>query len=76
METHSSPAVTFPGTAHCSAGKNGPNSIYDWWTVLEPHLTKSCKKETTAVRQQARKDLEDENKAMPAIIRQIRGGGQ
>ena len=47
---------------------------YGWWTVLEPHLTDSCKKETKAARQQARKDLEDENKALPAKIRQVRGG--
>jgi hypothetical protein len=47
---------------------------YGWWSVLEPHLTDIYKKETAATRQQARKDLEDENKALPAIIRQIRGG--
>jgi hypothetical protein len=47
---------------------------YGWWTVLEPHLTDSCKKETNTARQQARKDLEDENKALPAKIRQVRGG--
>jgi len=47
---------------------------YGWWTVLEPHLTESSKKETKAARQQARKDLEDENKALPDKIRKIRGG--
>ncbi len=47
---------------------------YGWWTVLEPHLTDSSKKETKGARQQARKDLEDENKVLPAKIRQIRGG--
>ena len=47
---------------------------YGWWTVLEPHLTDSSKKETKAARQQARKDLDDENKVLPAKIRQIRGG--
>src|SRR5262249_1230491 len=47
---------------------------YGWWTLLEPHLTDSSRKETKAVRQQARKDLEDENKVLPAKIRQIRGG--
>jgi hypothetical protein len=47
---------------------------YGWWTMLEPHLTDSCKKETASARQQARKDLEDENKALPAIIKQLRGG--
>jgi hypothetical protein len=47
---------------------------YGWWTVLEPRLTDSCKQETKTARQQARKDLEDENKALPAKIKQIRGG--
>jgi hypothetical protein len=47
---------------------------YGWWTLLEPHLTDSSRKETKAARQQAGKDLEDENKALPAKIRQIRGG--
>jgi hypothetical protein len=45
-----------------------------WWTLLEPHLTDSSKKEMKAVRQQARKDLEEENKVLPAKIKQIRGG--
>ncbi len=48
---------------------------YGWWTLLEPHLTDSYKKETKAARQQALKDLEDENKALPEKIREIRGGG-
>ena len=47
---------------------------YGWWTVLEPHLTASSRKETKVARQQARKDLEEENKVLPAKIRQIRGG--
>ena len=47
---------------------------YGWWTQLEPHLTDSSKKETKAARQQARKDVEEENKLLPAKIRQIRGG--
>lgn len=47
---------------------------YGWWTMLEPHFTDSSKKDTKAARQQARKDLEDENKALPAKIKQIRGG--
>jgi hypothetical protein len=47
---------------------------YGWWTVLERHLTDGSKKETKAARQQARKDLEEENKTLPAKIRQIRGG--
>jgi hypothetical protein len=41
--------------------------------LLEPHLTDFSKKETKAARQQAPKDLEEENKALPAKIRQIRG---
>jgi Putative metallopeptidase len=47
---------------------------YGWWTVLAPHLTDNSRKETKALREQARKDLEDENKVLPAKIRQIRGG--
>jgi hypothetical protein len=42
--------------------------------LLEPHLTDGSKKETKAARRQARTDLEEENKALPAKIRQIRGG--
>jgi hypothetical protein len=47
---------------------------YGWWTLLESHLTDNSKKETKTGRQEARKDLEDENKVLPAKIRQIRGG--
>jgi len=47
---------------------------YGWWTMLEPYLTDSSKKETKTARQQARKDLEEENKVLPGKIRQIRGG--
>ena len=47
---------------------------YGWWTMLESHLTDNSKKETKTARQEARKDLEDENKVLPAKIRQIRGG--
>src|SRR5262245_729895 len=46
---------------------------YGWWTVLEPHLTDNYKEETEAARQQARKDLEDENTALLAKLRQMRG---
>ena len=46
---------------------------YGWWTLLASHLTDSSKKETKAARQQARNDLEEENKVLPAKIRQIRG---
>jgi hypothetical protein len=41
--------------------------------MLEPHLTPSFKKETEAVRQQARQNLEDENDALFAKFRQMRG---
>ena len=63
-----------PGGRALLCRKEWTQLNYGWWTVLEPHLTDSYKKETAAARQQARKDLEDENKALPAIIRQIRGG--
>ena len=46
---------------------------YGWWTVLEPHLKPSYRKEAQAVRQQARQDLEDETIAMAAKLRKIRG---
>jgi hypothetical protein len=47
---------------------------YGWWTVLESHLTDSSEKEAKAARQQAHKDLEAENKVLPAKIKQIRAG--
>ena len=47
---------------------------YGWWTMLEPHVTDGYKKEAQAARQQALKDLEEENKILPEKIRQIRGG--
>jgi Putative metallopeptidase len=46
---------------------------YGWWTVLEPHLNPSYKKEAQALRQQARQDLEAENIALVAKLRKIRG---
>jgi hypothetical protein len=45
-------------------GKEWTQLNYGWWTALEPHLTRSYKKETEAVRQQAHQNIEDE------IIRQ------
>lgn len=54
-------------------GKEWTQLNYGWWTVLEPHLTPSYKKETEAVRQQARQNLEDENNALFAKLRQMRG---
>jgi hypothetical protein len=47
---------------------------YGWWTILESHLNDGYKKEGQATRQQARKDLEEENQLLPAKIKQIRGG--
>jgi hypothetical protein len=41
--------------------------------VLEPHLIPSYKKETEATRQQARQNLEDENNALFANLKQMRG---
>jgi len=46
---------------------------YGWWTVLEPHLTDSYKQKASVTRQQARKGLEDENKALAGKLRQMRG---
>jgi hypothetical protein len=54
-------------------GKEWTQLNYGWWTVLEPHLTPNYKKETEAVRQQARQNLEDENNALFAKLRQMRG---
>jgi Putative metallopeptidase len=54
-------------------GKEWSQLDYGWWTVLEPHLTGGYKKETEAVRQQARQNLEDENDALFAKLRQMRG---
>jgi Putative metallopeptidase len=71
------PLVTdgyIPTTRGLLCRKEWTQLNYGWWTLLEPHLTDSSKNETKAVRQQARKDLEDENKALPAKIRQVRGG--
>ena len=41
--------------------------------MLEPHLNPSYNKETEAVRQQARQSLEDENNALFAKLKQMRG---
>ena len=46
---------------------------YGWWTILEPHLTDAYKSETATARQQARKDLDDENTALLDKLRQMRG---
>src|SRR4029077_5970044 len=54
--------------------KEAPQLNYGWCTVREPYLTESSTKEMKDVREQARKELEDENKVLPAKIRQIRGG--
>ena len=54
-------------------GKEWTRLNNGWWTVLEPHLTRSYKKETEAVRQQAHQNIEDEIKALFAKLRQMRG---
>ena len=54
-------------------GKEWTQLNYGWWTLLEPHLTRSYREETGAVRQQARQNLEDENNAVFAKLRQMRG---
>jgi hypothetical protein len=54
-------------------GKEWTQLNYGWWTVLEPHLTPSTRKDTEPVRQQARQNLEDENNALLAKLRQMRG---
>jgi hypothetical protein len=54
-------------------GKEWTQLNYGWWTMLEPHLTDSTKQETEKIRQQARQDLEDENDALFAKLRQMRG---
>src|SRR5262245_60291078 len=46
---------------------------YGWWTILEPHLTDAYKSETATARRQAGKDLDDENDALLAKFRQMRG---
>jgi hypothetical protein len=54
-------------------GKEWAQLNYGWWTVLEPHLNLSYKKETEAVRQQARQNLDDEINALFAKLKQMRG---
>lgn len=46
---------------------------YGWWTVLEPHLTEPSRRESTATRAAALKNLEDENAAMFTKLRKLRG---
>ena len=46
---------------------------YGWWTLLAPYLTAAYKSETATARRQARKDLDDENAALSAKLRQMRG---
>jgi Putative metallopeptidase len=54
-------------------GKEWAQLNYGWWTVLEQRLIPSYKKETEAVRQRARRSLEDEINALFARFRQMRG---
>jgi hypothetical protein len=54
-------------------GKEWTQLNYGWWIMLEPYLTQSYKKETEAIRQQARQNLQEENDALFAKLRQMRG---
>jgi len=54
-------------------GKEWTQLDYGWWTELEPHLTPSYKEETEAIRRQARLNLEAENDALLAKLKQMRG---
>jgi len=45
---------------------------YGWWKVLEPHISDGYKDEADAARAQARKDLDEENAALPGKIRELR----
>jgi hypothetical protein len=47
---------------------------YGWRTMLQPHVSDHHKQQAQTERQQALKDLEEENQAFPAKIKQIRGG--
>jgi hypothetical protein len=62
-----------PEVRAMACGKEWTQLNYGWWTVLEPHLTPSYKKETELVRQRARQNLEDKNNALFAKFRQMRG---
>jgi hypothetical protein len=45
---------------------------YGWWKVLEPHIATTYKEEADAARAQARRELDEENAALPAKIRELR----
>jgi len=45
---------------------------HGWWTILEPHLNDAYKPETATARRQARRDLDEENAALLAKLRQMR----
>jgi hypothetical protein len=45
---------------------------YGWWKVLEPHIADTYKEEANAARAQARRDLDEENAALPGKIRELR----
>ena len=64
---------SIPESRAMLCGKEWTQLNHGWWTVLEPHLTPSYKKETELVRQQARKNHEDEINALFAKLRQMRG---
>ena len=45
---------------------------YGWWKVFESHIADTYKEEADAARAQARKDLDEENAALPGKIRELR----
>jgi hypothetical protein len=54
-------------------GKEWTQLNYGWWTMLTPHLTDGAKNETESVRQQARQELLEENEALFAKMKKMRG---
>ncbi len=46
---------------------------YGWWTMLEPHLTASANADTEAIRLKARRRLQEENDALFAKFKKMRG---
>ena len=45
---------------------------YGWWKVFEPHISDTYKDEAAAARAQARRDLDEENAALPGKIMELR----
>jgi len=63
----------FPETRSMLCRREWTQLDYGWWTLLEPHLTVSSRKETELVRRRARQNLEDAGNALAAKLRQMRG---